>query len=261
VRIRSLLAYLTLAYGWTWLTVLPLVLQKRGLINLGLPDAWEAVGAFGPLLAALVVLRAPGRMAEFRARVWGSPARGWVAMAVLSPVLFLLLALAAAGTWPDWQRLGVSELATLPGLIDLLLVAGLLQGLGEEPGWRGYLLPALRQRFGPLAATLVLFPLWLFWHLPFFLARPEFGIAQFAGFSLGILSAAIWLTFLWERTHSIGLAVLWHALLNITRGVALALSTGYFLGFGLVVTAGALGIAGWWLLRPTPCGALPAGGR
>ena len=76
-----------------------------------------------------------------------------------------------------------------------------------------------------LAATLVLFPLWL-WHLPFFLARPEFGLAQFVGFRLGILSAAIWLTFLWERTHSIGLAVVWHAVLNITRGVALALSTG-----------------------------------
>jgi len=32
------------------------------------------------------------------------------------------------------------------------------------PGSHGWFLPKLRQRLGPFAATLVLFPVWLFWH-------------------------------------------------------------------------------------------------
>ena len=66
---------------------------------------------------------------------------------------------------------------------------------------------------------------------------------------LGILAASVWLTFLWERTRSIFVAVLWHAVLNITRGIALGFSTGMFLAYGMVVTVGALGIIVWWLVR------------
>jgi len=44
-------------------------------------------------------------------------------------------------------------------------------------------------------------------------------------------------------------AVLWHAVLNITRGIALGFSTGMFLAYGMVVTLGALGIIVWWLVR------------
>lgn len=257
MALRPLLAFLVLAYGWTWLTVLPLLLQKRGLLDAGLPDAWEAVGAFGPALAAWIVSRREGRGAEFRAGFSRQRLGSGLVLALGSPLLFLAVALGLGGPWPDGSRLGQGPLATTAGLLDLVLVAGLLQGLGEEPGWRGYLLPRLRARWGPLGATLVLFPAWLFWHLPFFLSRPEFGLAQFAGFGLGILSAAVWLTWLWERSASIWLAVAWHALLNITRGVALALATGYFLSYGLAVTVGALLIAGAWL-GPRARGRRPA---
>jgi len=45
VKKSPLLAWISLAYLWTWVTVLPLLLQKRGVMDQGLPDAWEAVGA------------------------------------------------------------------------------------------------------------------------------------------------------------------------------------------------------------------------
>jgi len=40
--------------------------------------------------------------------------------------------------------------------------------VNEEPGWRGYALPRLQQRHGPVGATLILAPLWAGWHAPLF---------------------------------------------------------------------------------------------
>ena len=181
-----------------------------------------------------------------------SRAGAW-ALGLLSPLVFLALAAALVsiqtGSAPSLQALTTGRLGSAAAVADLVLVAAILQGLGEEPGWRGYLLPRMLGRFRTLPATLLLFPVWWLWHLPFFLGRPEFGLPQFLGFGLGILSASIWLTFLWERTRSILVAVVWHAVLNITRGIALGFSTGMFLAYSMVVTVGALGIVVWWLVR------------
>ena len=254
---RPLLTYVGLAYLWTWVTILPLLLQKRGVVELGLPDAWEVVGAFGPFLAACFVIwrtEGTGGLAAFW-RGFSNWRRGGLvwALALLSPVAFLALAAVVVtlqtGSSPSLQELAAGRLGGAGAVVDLVLVAAILQGLGEEPGWRGYLLPKLLGRLRTLPATLLLFPVWWLWHLPFFLGRPEFGLPQFLGFGLGILSASIWLTFLWERTRSILVAVAWHAVLNITRGVALGVSTGMFLAYGMVVTVGALGIVVWWLVR------------
>ena len=43
--------------------------------------------------------------------------------------------------------------------------------------------------------------------------------------------------------------MLWHTVLNITRGIALGFSTAMFLAYGAVVAVGALGIVAWWLRR------------
>jgi membrane protease YdiL (CAAX protease family) len=149
--------------------------------------------------------------------------------------------------------MGLAELATFSGLFDLIFIGGVLQGLGEEPGWRGFALPRLRQRFGPLAASVVLFPVWLCWHLPVFLSRPDFGLVQWLGFSLGIFSASIWLTLIYDATRSVLMAVIWHVLVNIARGIALAISVPVFLAMGNAVLIGALVIAVYWLVkRPGP---------
>jgi len=257
MRKHPLLAYIGLAYLWTWVTILPLLLQRRGVLDLGLPEAWEAVGAFGPFFAAWLVIRrtegAAGLSAFWRGlfhwRVGGAAA----ALTLLSPVVFLLLAgvlvTLQTGSLPTLAALAEGRLGNAYAVMDLVLVGAVLQSLGEEPGWRGYLLPKMLGRFRSLPATLLLFPVWWLWHLPMVLSRPGFGWAQFLGFGLGILSAAVWLTFLRERTRSTLVAVVWHALLNITRGIALGFSTAMFLAYGIVVSVSALCIVLWWLLR------------
>lgn len=256
MRERPLLTYIVFAYVWTWVMALPLLLANRGYIPHFLPDEWEAVAAFGPFAAAVFVLSQ--RTSAERAEFWASMKRfdvgaGWLAFGLLTPFAFLAGAIAIAavrgGSMPDFSAIGDGKLATMRGVVDLFLVSSILQGLGEEPGWRGYMLPRLRARFGAFASTVFIFPVWLFWHLPLFLSRPDFGLAQFAGFSMGILSAAFWMTLLWDHTRSAGLAVAWHALLNITRGLAMQISMAVFLGYGAVVSVGAIVIAIWWGVR------------
>jgi membrane protease YdiL (CAAX protease family) len=58
--------------------------------------------------------------------------------------------------------------AILPEIAPLLFLT-LLISLGEEFGWRGYLLPRLQVRLSALQASLVLGVLWGLWHFPGFL--------------------------------------------------------------------------------------------
>ena len=66
-----------------------------------------------------------------------------------------------------WPRLPAASdaIALLVGLTFLrtFLYAG---GVGEEPGWRGFLLPTLQERYSPLVASLVVWFFWALWHLP-----------------------------------------------------------------------------------------------
>lgn len=255
---REVLAYVALAYLFTWSISLLLLAERRGWAETGLSERWEALAAFGPFLAALVVAFTSTGIGGARAVMaaltrWRVPAH-WLAFSCLSPLALLglavLLVRLTSSAWPDVGALGSGRLATPAGWFTLVVITGIVQGLGEEPGWRGFMLPRLRQRYPALTATLVLFPAWLLWHLPTFLSRPEFGPGQFLAFAAGVLSAAVWLTFIHERTGSVLLAVAWHAMVNVARGIALAISTPLFLALSTLVLVGALLFA--WQLRRRP---------
>ncbi|MBT8445041.1 MAG: CPBP family intramembrane metalloprotease [Gammaproteobacteria bacterium] len=254
LRRHPLLSFYLLAYGFTWSLGVPQLLSRRGLIDVHVPHLVEPVAAFGPFFAALVVLYSLNGHAGLRTlrqdllRWRIGP--GWLVLSLLSTPLLLLLAVFGARSLSGAELTLPSrlvELASISGLFDLIVVGGLLQSLGEEPGWRGFAVPTLRERFGPLLATLALWPVWLCWHLPFFLSRPEFGWPQWIGFSIGILSAAIWLTLLRDGTQSILACVGWHALANICRNTALAVSSAAFLVYNNLILFSALLIAGYWI--------------
>lgn len=256
IRRWPLLSYFLLAYFFTWVIEVPMMLAARGIITLELPHWLEAMAAFGPFVAALVVLnvtRGPDGIRElFASLLRWRVSTLWFAAAVVSPFLILFAALAMTGQTAELLsgRL-CAAIADEGRWVGILVTGGLLRGIGEEPGWRGFALPLLRGRFGPLLATLALWPVWACWHLPSFLMRPEFQLGAWIGFSFGILAAAAWSTLLYDKTRSVLMIALWHALINITRTMAGSVSSEAFFAFAQLMTGiGLLVIVYWLIVRP-----------
>lgn len=220
---RSLLVFFLLAYGLSWLVHVPMALANQGVIEVQLPAGLHFTGAYGPLIAALLVTAwqtgRPG-VRELFARVtrWRVGA-GWLLLAIFSPALAFLAAAAVtrlvSGVWPFDQFGAISE---LPGLNWLggWLVWTLTFGLGEETGWRGFALPRLQASRSARTATLILGLVWAGWHLPqFFYNYSDVSPFGMAAFLVSILSGALVLTFFYNSTGgSILVAVLWHGALN-----------------------------------------------
>lgn len=258
--------YTLLAYGITWVGVLPLVLEGLGVLSPGPPPYWHAVGALGPVLAAFIVRRSVDSRFHVRDlyRRQGSHrvGPGWRAVFVLSPVL--LLGFALAGTLAIDGSLNVltpAERLRTPAWIADLLIASVLYGFGEEPGWRGWLLPRFQGRHGPVVATVLVAVIWAAWHAPFFAYRFSFGGAgTIAGFFVGLLAGAFWLTFVFNSTGGSVLAVcLWHMLWNAANmmvmpsGTAVAVLNGLMivLGYGVLLVFGRRGLVAG-PVRPQP---------
>ena len=92
---HQLVAYFVLAYAITWIIVSPLVASALGLLHLSIPPQIHYLGAYGPLLAALIVTGVTGgaaglcelgsRMIKWRLGIV------WILIALFSPGLLFLL--------------------------------------------------------------------------------------------------------------------------------------------------------------------------
>jgi CAAX protease family protein len=222
---RAVIAYLGITYSLSWAWAFALV-SAGTVVRRG--DGWptHAPALIAPGLAAVLVCLLLGdrrRLAGLAAGLvrWRMPLRWWVA--ALSPLGFLAVALAAgaaAGQLPAAGAFGRYTGLPAVGVLGVAALALVVNGFGEETGWRGFLLPLLQKRVGALEAALVIAPLWALWHLPFFFLLASyrgFGPLELVGFLIGITSGSIVLTWLYNGSGGSILAVaVWHTLYNLT---------------------------------------------
>jgi uncharacterized protein len=182
-------------------------------------------GTFGPAIAALVVLgREDGWAAArdgLRKLVRFRGAGGATVIAALLPLGLAGMAVAAdralggstAIEWPPWWA--------VPVVIAYVLVLG--GPLGEELGWRGYLLPRLERRTGPLVATLALGVVWTAWHLPLFaISGTVQTLVPLWMFAVQIITVSFVYTWLAHLApHSLVPSLVLHTSFNVTVGLVL----------------------------------------
>lgn len=231
LRRHPIACFLAVTYAVTWSAWLALASAHR-LVGPGLAPLY-LIGLVGPFTGALVATAIASG---------GAGVRRWLARFVRARVglRWWLVALGvplgvAAITWIGSMIIATFGIAhamhrdfgaftgfpvTSPLVLWVLLVV--VNGFGEESGWRGFLLPALQRRWSPLTSSLVVAAAWAVWHVPAFLivaTYREMPPAMIPMFFVGLASASIVLTWLYNRAHhSVLLCAIFHATYNLFAG-------------------------------------------
>lgn len=166
-----------------------------------------------PAIAGLILTLTAG---EGHTQRWIAQLRPTTAALRWLPVALLgFMAIGAIAFLVDGQS--AQELRTLlgqgwPRLLMILSLELMIVGIGEELGWRGWLLPTLLRRgFSPLAASLAVGAVWAAWHVPILLQGPTVALAfVVTAIGLSILQTALWL----RTAGSVLVAAAAHAAFN-----------------------------------------------
>lgn len=163
---RTTTLFFAVALGLTNVVLLPPALAALGVLP-GPPESLMAgapIAIFGPTIAATIALRREGGWPAVRGLFAGLvrlPAQpAWLLLALVLPAITCLAGRAVYSLVPGSEDV---PWLFLPGDAQRVIGA-ILVPLGEEIGWRGYALPRLLARHGPLRASLILGVLWALWH-------------------------------------------------------------------------------------------------
>jgi len=265
---HPLFIYFVLAYAISWILIIPYALSEWGLLK-GNFMVMYVLHTFGPSLAGLIMVwTLEGK--EGLLQIWKRIKQvraGWqwyLFILIGIPALIILGIFVQPGVTLDVKGVTPVLFASYP----LTFIAVWFGGgpLGEEIVWRGFALPRLQLRFGPLKGTLLLGLLWCFWHLPDFLTESKGGgpgttlltfLPNFFMFFIMILALSIIFTWIFNHTRgSIFTAITAHASVNTPELTLVPLLLGIdmiglhkalLIGFGvfallvLIFTRGRLG--------------------
>lgn len=218
------------------------------------PVGLTAVGAIGSALAAAVCGFIFASAAGSRSHAlnsilaWRAPVRWWLVAAFLPAALLgfgLVLAPLTGEEIPALAR-------PLPWIVRSILFTLIVVGIGEEPGWRGWMLPELQKRFNPLVSSIFLGIAWGLWHFPLFVigaypGGPE-SIVEYL--FIGPL-VAILFTWLYNRTGgNLLLAIVLHMVVNNSQRIVPA--TGVYSALLLLFIATLIFTERMWRRRVAP---------
>lgn len=285
---RETLQFLIFTFGFAWaLQVGGCILLDRG--SLVGYQGLLAVSMFCPLISVLLVRRVEGHAPtgvrwrpRFRGEVryWLAAFWGAAALTLAGSALYFVLFpsrldlkgsdLAAALGESGMEQLAAQGLTPMSYfavmLVQALTVAPLINMLfavGEEAGWRGFLYPRLKRRFGLLQGRIIGGAIWGVWHWPvMLLSGYEYGKiypgAPFTGlalFCVVCIVMGILLDWLYEKTDSIWAPALAHGALNAVATLPTVLTKADYLDQLILgpVPIGLIGMAPMLVLAVLVC--------
>ncbi len=245
---HPLAAYLAIAYAASWACWLPLVWNAQ-TVEPGVGWPSHMPGLAGPAISAVIVTSLVGGKAGLaelcqRLTMWRV---AWWWLSVIAILLAGAIGLAVTGGVAHTGDLtlynGVS--ASIDPLSTIVLVF-VLNGLGEEVGWRGFLADRLLRRHSLTVTALLVALAWAPWHAPVFLVVSSFKtftIAELLGWAFGLTAGSFVLTWLYLHSgRSLLLIAVWHTAFNFTSGATPAGSGSVAAITSTLVIAAALAI-------------------
>jgi membrane protease YdiL (CAAX protease family) len=262
---RSLIWFLGIAFGLAWiLFLLPLALGDPSSLGrqTGTLLAW-AVAMWAPGVAALLVNRYVDKesferfnlthLGDWRAYIWA-----WLlpmALTIFAGFFTVLFGLGKLDL--EFNQLSQAMQQT-PGanvnaqtVVAIQIAASLtfaplinmLFALGEELGWRAYLLPKLLP-LGQAKAIVLSGAIWGIWHAPAILQGHNYPTQPVLGVAFMIIFCVLFgtiMSWLYLRTNSPWAPALGHGAVNAVAGAPLLFITGVDISFGGTLAS----LVGW----------------
>ena len=202
----------------------------------GAPDTLFLAIMFAPTVGALLArFVGPGVIQWGRPNLW--LLAGLVPTAVVLAAYLLMVAFGQLSV--DGSRLQIA----LVGAPVAILVAG-LSAVGEEIGWRGFLWPLLRSRWGFLATAGMMFVVWWSYHVPVILFGWYGSLGGLPAFTVGIAGFVLFTGVITDRSRSLWPSVVAHGAWNALVATSFAVDeTGDFAA--LTGSDSLLGEFGW----------------
>jgi membrane protease YdiL (CAAX protease family) len=261
INIHAIVCYYLLAIviSWSyWIALLAFGLRvEPGSSTSHLP------GLLGPAVAAFIITALVGGrrgVRELLGRVYKLPVpRLQNLLLALSPIALGLLTFYALHLL-DKPPPTLAAFTHYPGiplswsLGLVIIVSFIVNGFGEEIGWRGFATEHLVEKYGWFKATILVTMLWAVWHIPVFWLNTNMTALigpQLIGWLFGLLCGAFVLAQVYLLSgHSILCVAIWHTAFNMLvateagHGLPAAVISTMVMVWGIVIAIR------WWRAPP-----------
>lgn len=207
---------LTFLISWTfWL------LQYLGQEEI-LPSWFQIFGMFGlfgPFIAFMILVKKDGlKYKEVFKKLFQKTSIKLILFAVLSPMIISAISYIIYRNYAvgDIEQIGVTFASFFPLALSILFVGGPV----EEFGWRGYLLPKLRNKYSFILTILIMGIIHGVWHIPLhFLDGTVQQALPIYEYLIVTLAITVSYVFIYEYTKSLIPMIILHWMANLSSAI------------------------------------------
>lgn len=224
--------FLLLTFSWSWtFWLIGLNYLTEGITQEAISKflIYFFIGIYGPTVSAfLTTILFDGLTGTLtllkKLLVWNVHLKNYL-LIILLPLIFVSIGI-------GFYSLFIGDVGSIDKMaflsIPTVLWAGFYAGpLGEELGWRGFLLPEFQKRFSSLKSAILIGIIWFVWHIPLFWAPfgtlvsgETISILPVVAYFIMIICLSIIITWLVINSKgSVLIAILFH--LSINAGIVL----------------------------------------
>ena len=197
--------YIFLTYLLAWLWWIPLAINKK-VIYPGVGWPTHLIGLMAPAIAAFIVIYFESGNAGIK-NLWSRITRfsfnKFTAFLIVATLLFAFIPVLFDNSI-SLSDLGKYSGAPDKGLLAILLVL-LVNGYGEEIGWRGYLAEKFLKDDSISKTAFKIWLVWAPWHLPLFFVLDtykEMNLFMLVGWLVSIYFGSVVLTWFYKYSNN-----------------------------------------------------------